>query len=138
MIWNFTAWLLESFGVVLEGVKPEAGIGKPGSIVLVQGRNMIRTLRSGFGLANTTTQSGYRWGGIVDLPLLQPTAGREALDAASNQLLHRIVSALDQLISPIAAGHPESFSNDGFLQWIVATRKFSLCGHLEVNASPRW
>ena len=124
--------------VVLEGVESEARTGKLGSIVLVQGRNMIRTLRSGFGLANTTTQSGYRWGGVVDLPLLQPTAGREALDAASNQLLHRIVSALDQLISPIAAGHPESFSNDGFLQWIVATRKFSLCGHLGSNTSPQW
>ena len=122
--------------IILEGVKSETGIGKPGAIVLVQGRNVIRTLRSGFGLASVTTQSGYRWGGIVDLPFLQPTAGREALDAASNQLLQRIVSALDNLISPIAADHPESFSNDGFLQWIVATNQFSLCGHLEVTSRP--
>ena len=122
--------------IILEGVKSETGIGKPGAIVLVQGRNVIRTLRSGFGLASVTTQSGYRWGGIVDLPFLQPTAGREALDAASNQLLQRIVSALDNLISPIAADHPESFSNDGFLQWIVATDQFSLCGHLEVTSRP--
>ena len=122
--------------IVLEGVKSETGLGKPGFIVLVQGRNMIRTLRTGFGLANVTTQSGYRWGGVVDLPFLQPTAGREALDAASNQLLQKIVSALDILISPLAAEHPESFSNDGFLQWIAATRKFSLCGHLEVTPRP--
>ena len=122
--------------IILEGVKSARGIGKPGAIVLVQGRNVIRTLRSGFGLANVTTQSGYRWGGIVDLPFLQPTAGREALDAASNQLLQRVVSALDNVISPIAAEHPESFSNDGFLQWIVATNQFSLCGHLEVTPRP--
>ena len=122
--------------IILEGVKSETGIGKPGAIVLVQGRNVIRTLRSGFGLASVTTQSGYRWGGIVDLPLLQPTAGREALDAASNQLLQLIVSALDNLISPIAAERPESFSNDGFLQWITATNQFSLCGHLEVTSRP--
>ena len=122
--------------IILEGVKSERGIGKPGAIVLVQGRNAIRTLRSGFGLANVTTQSGYRWGGIVDLPFLQPTAGREALDAASNQLLQRVVSALDNVISPIAAEHPGSFSNDGFLQWIVATNQFSLCGHLEVTPRP--
>ena len=122
--------------IILEGIKSETGIGKPGTIILVQGRNVIRTLRSGFGLANVTTQSGYRWGGIVDLPLLQPTAGREALDAASNQLLQRIVSALDNLISPIAADHPESFSNDGFLQWVVTTKQFSLCGHLEVTPRP--
>ena len=122
--------------IILEGVKSETAMGKPGTIVLVQGRNVVRTLRSGFGLANVTTQSGYHWGGIVDLPLLQPTAGREALDTASNQLLQRIVSALDNLISPIAAEHSESFSNDGFLQWVVATSQFSLCGHLEVTPRP--
>ena len=122
--------------IILKGVKSETAIGKPGTIVLVQGRNVVRTLRSGFGLANVTTQSGYRWGGIIDLPLLQPTAGREALDTASNQLLQRIVSALDNLISPIAAEHSESFSNDGFLQWIVATSQISLCGHLEVTPRP--
>ena len=122
--------------IILESVKSETAIGKPGTIVLVQGRNVVRTLRSGFGLANVTAQSGYRWGGVIDLPLLQPTAGREALDTASNQLLQRIVSALDNLISPIAAEHSESFSNDGFLQWVVATSQFSLCGHLEVTPRP--
>ena len=122
--------------IVLEGLKSETGLGKPGSIVLVQGQNVIRTLRSGFGLANVTAQSAYRWGGVIDLPFLQPTAGREALDAVSNQLLQRIISALDNLVSPIAAEHPECFSNDGFLQWIVATNQFSLCGHLEVTPRP--
>ena len=122
--------------VVLEDLVSETGLGRPGAIVLVQGQNVIRTLRSGFGLANVTAQSGYRWGGVVDLPFLQPTAGREALDAASNQLLQQIISALDNLVSPIAAEHPESFSNDGFLQWIVATNQFSLCGHLEVILRP--
>ena len=134
---------LELFGmasgelrVVLEGVKSERGIGQPGSIVLLQGRNLIRTLRSGFGLANVTTQSAYRWGGVIDLPFLQPTAGREALDSSSSQLLQGIVSSLDKLVSPTAAEHPESFSNDGFLQWIAATNQFSLCGYLEVTLRP--
>ena len=122
--------------IVLEGLESETGLGKPGSIVLAQGQNVIRTLRSGFGLANVTTQSRYRWGGVIDLPFLQPTAGREALDAASNQLLQRIISGLDNLVSPIAAQHRECFSNDGFLRWIVATNRFSLCGHLEVTTRP--
>lgn len=122
--------------IILEGLKSETGLGRPGAIVLVQGQNMIRTLRSGFGLANVAAQSGYRWGGVIDLPFLQPTAGREALDATSNQLLQRIIFALDNLVSPIAAEHAESFSNDGFLQWIVGTNQFSLCGHLEVTPRP--
>ena len=122
--------------IVFENIVSQTGLGKPGVIVLLQGRNAIRTLRSGFGLATVAMQSGYQWGGVVDLPFLKPTAGREALDASSNQLLQQIVSALDQLVSPIAAEHSESFANDGFLRWIVATGQYDLCGPLEVTPRP--
>lgn len=122
--------------VVFETIVSKAGLGRPGSLVLLQGRNAIRTLRSGFGLATISVPSIYRWGGIVDLPFLTPTAGREALDASSSQLLQRIISDLDQIVSPIAAEHPESFSNDGFLRWIVDTQRFDLCGSLEVAPRP--
>ena len=134
---------LEIFGmasgelrIVLENIKTEASLGKAGSIVLLQDRNVIRTLRSGFGLATVAMQSRYRWGGIVDLPFLKPTAGRESLDASSTQLLQRCISAIDKLISPVAARHSESFLSDGFLQWVVATRKFQLCGPIEVTPRP--
>lgn len=122
--------------VVLEGVGSPAGLGRTGSMVLIQGRNAIRTLRSGFGLATVALQSRYHWGGIVDLPFLKPTAGREALDAESNQQLQRLIVALDKLISPLAADHVESFSNDGFLQWVASTNQFALCGPLEVTPRP--
>ena len=122
--------------VVFENVLSQAGLGRPGAIVLLQGRNAIRTLRSGFGLATVAMQSGYQWGGVVDLPFLKPTAGREALDASSNQLLQQVVSALDHIVSPIAAEHAESFANDGLLRWIVATSQFELCGPLEVTTRP--
>ena len=122
--------------IVIENVVSQAGLGRLGTIVLLQGRNVIRTQRSGFGLATVAMPSGYHWGGVVDLPFLRPTAGREALDASSNQLLQKIVSNLDQVVSPIAAEYSESFANDGFLRWIVATRKFELCGPLEVTPRP--
>ena len=122
--------------IVLENVVSHTGLGRPGWTVLLQGRNAIRTLRSGFGLATVAMQSGYQWGGVVDLPFLKPTAGREALDAPSNQLLQQVVSALDKVVSPIAADHPESFTNDGFLRWIIATGQYKLCGPLEVTPRP--
>ena len=122
--------------VVLENIQTASGIGRPGSIVLLQERNAIRTLRSGFGLATVAANSLYRWGGVVDLPFLKPTAGREALDATSGQLLQQMVAALDTLVSPIAAQHAGSFTNDYFLQWIVATKQFQLCGPLEVTVRP--
>lgn len=122
--------------VVIENVRSEAGLGQPGFIVLLQDRNAIRTLRSGFGLATVAMHSGYQWGGVVDLPFLKPTAGREALDASSTQVLQQIVSALDQYVSPIAAEHSESFQNDGFLRWVVSAGRFDLCGPLEVTPRP--
>ena len=122
--------------IVLENVQPDVANGRPGSIVLLQGRNAIRTLRSGFGLSTVAVQSGYHWGGAVDLSILKPTAGREALDVSSNQLLQQIISALDQITSSIAATHPESFANDGFLQWIITTGQYGICGPLETTSRP--
>ena len=122
--------------IVLDNIKAAVGIGRPGSIVLLQDRNAIRTLRSGFGLATVAAPSTYRWGGVVDLPFFSPTAGREALDDSSSQLLHQVLSAVDNLVSPIAARHAESFANDCFLRWVVATRQFELCGPLEVTPRP--
>ena len=122
--------------VVVENIESENGLGRIGAIVLLQGRNSIRTLRSGFGLAPVAMRSIYHWGGVADLPFLKPTAGREALDAASNQLLQKIISALDRIVSRTASKHVESFSNDSFLQWVAATKNFALCGQLEVAPRP--
>ena len=122
--------------VIVENVRSVAGLGRPGAIVLQQGRNAIRTQRSGFGLAIVAIQSVYQWGGVVDLSFLKPTAGREALDASSNQLLQRIVSHLDDYISPIASVHSESFANDGFLRWIASRGQSELCGRLTVSPRP--
>lgn len=122
--------------VILENVQSVPGLGRPGSMVLLQGGNAIRTLRSGFGLSTVAMHSWYQWGGVIDLAILKPTAGREALDASSNQLLQQVISDLDSLISPIAAKHDESFANDGFLRWVTETGQFALCGPLEVTPRP--
>ena len=122
--------------VVVDNIKTAAGLGRPGAIVLLQDHNAIRTLRSGFGLATVGVQSLYGWGGVVDLPFLTPTAGREALDASSNQLLQKLLAAVDSLVSPVAAGHPEAISNAHVLQWITATGQYELCSPLEVSPRP--
>ena len=122
--------------VVVNNIRTATGLGRPGAIILLQDINALRTLRSGFGLATVGMQSLYKWGGVVDLPFLTPTAGREALDASSNQLLQQLLAAIDNLISPVAAGHPESFSNEHVLQWIAATGQYGLCGPLEVSFRP--
>ena len=122
--------------VILENVQAVSKIPNPGSIVLLQDRNAIRTFRSGFGLSTVAMHSRYQWGGVADLSILKPTAGREALDVSSTQHLQKIITALDDLVSPIAAEHPESFANNSFLQWVAETEQFALCGSLEVTPRP--
>ena len=122
--------------VVLRNVTGKAISGLPGTLVLLQSAAAIRTFRSGFGLATVGLQSIYRWGGVIDLPFLTPTAGREALEANSNQQLQELVGALDTAVSELATSHAESFGNDLFLQWILQTRQFHLCRQLEVAVRP--
>ena len=122
--------------VVLENVVSQRGLGQPGWVALQQDRNAIRTLRSGFGLATVGLPSHYRWGGVADLPFLRPTAGREALDSSSTQILHQVLSAVDHLVSSLAGEHIESFRNEGFLRWIVRTQQYHLCGPIEITPRP--
>ena len=54
--------------VVIEDIEGVQGGEFNGAIVLVQGQNVVRTMKSGFGLAGVAIPSPYRWGGIIDLP----------------------------------------------------------------------
>ena len=109
---------------------------RPGIMVLLQERAGVQTLRSGFGLSTVALQSMYHWGGVADVPVLKPTAGREALDAQSNQLLHDLIRAIDECVSGCASRHEESYANDCFLSWIVSRGKFALCGPMQVEPRP--
>ena len=122
--------------VVVENIQSVPDLPSPGSIVLIQGSGALRTLRSGFGLSTVAVHSFYQWGGVADLAILKPTAGREALDDSSNQLLQQIIADVDNVVSPIASAHAESFANEGLLRWIARTRQFALCGPLQVASRP--
>lgn len=122
--------------VVLDNVDTLPSSGRPGRAVLVQGSSAVRTLRSGFGLATIAVPSLYRFGGAVDLPALQPTAGREALETRSNDLLQRLFAAVDEVVSEAAAGHEEALTNQEFLNWIVRGQRFQICGGLLVRVEP--
>jgi molecular chaperone HtpG len=122
--------------VVLENIMTQPMSGRSGRAVLVQGTSAVRTLRSGFGLATISVPSAYRFGGVVDLPALKPTAGREALDDASNALLAKLFAAIDEVVTQLAQGHEEMLENQAFLTWIQRHQRFDLCGPLAVRVEP--
>ena len=107
-----------------------------GSMILRQGAGVLRTFRSGFGLAVTGVESIYAFGGVADFLFLQPTAGREALTTGSTQVLQRIVSRVDEFVSLKLSERPESNASTPFATWVQRHGRYDLCSNLRVGIEP--
>ncbi len=124
-----TVWI-ELKNITLSGNRLE------GRVLLKQGIGQIMAYRSGFGLARTGVFSTYSFGGVADLKVLQPTAGRDALTNASVQVLQTIVTSVEQMIAPIIADSPYTDMNTSFMSWATQKNKFDLLGNLRVSLLP--
>ena len=107
-----------------------------GGVVLRQGQGAIRTFRSGFGLAVTSCTSAFNLGGIADVAILQPTAGREALTTDSTQILQELVAGLDEQVALALAGTPAADQSTALMQWIRAHQRYDLCDELRIRVEP--
>ena len=107
-----------------------------GQIVLRTGQPVLRTFRSGFGLATASVSSIYQFGGIADLLTLEPTAGREAITADGMQLLQSMVVEIDGFVSEILSSLDECDASTPFMSWVVAHSKYEFCGRLRMSISP--
>lgn len=108
----------------------------PGQLILKQGLNSIRTFRNGFGLATATVSSTFAFGGAANLLALQPTAGREALETSSLQLLQSIISDIDAFAALELAKRPECNLNTYFINWLIHHGRFDLARHVRVRCEP--
>lgn len=107
-----------------------------GVVLLRQGIHQIRTFRSRFGLATAAVSSAYNFGGVANLTVLEPTAGREALTTSSLQLLQSIVTECETYVSERFASTPLSDMNTGFMQWVAQHGRFELCSKLSIRLEP--
>lgn len=112
------------------------GVAIDGILVLRQGHHQIQTLRSKFALAGAGVSSYYRFGGVANLPVLQPTAGREAITNESMQLLQDLISSVDTFVSLAVAETPYADANTDFMTWAQRNGRIDLCGNLKVNFTP--
>lgn len=67
-----------------------------GDIVLRENGGTIFCLRNGFGLAPIALGSSFKWGGIVNLSDLTPTAGRDSLTRESISFISSIILSVEQ------------------------------------------
>jgi len=109
-----------------------------GKILLKQGLGQIMAFRSGFGLARTGVSSYYSFGGVANVKVLQPTAGRDALDGASVQVLQSLVTAAEHMIAPIIADSPHVDMNTSFMNWTIQHNMFDLLENLKVTLLPKY
>jgi molecular chaperone HtpG len=107
-----------------------------GRIVLRTGHSALRTFRSGFGLATASVTSTYQFGGVADLLVLEPTAGREAITADGMQLLQSMMTEIDAFSSSILAERDECDVSTPFMNWVVAQNRYEMCGRLKMSVSP--
>jgi len=107
-----------------------------GDIVLRQGSGAIRTFRSGFGLAVAGVTSAYGLGGLANVEIFEPTAGREALRTGSLQILQDAVTDLDRLVSLTLAKLAQSDQSTAFMRWALDHGEIELCSLVRVRVEP--
>lgn len=107
-----------------------------GRILLRTGHSALRTFRSGFGLATASVSSAYQFGGIADLLILEPTAGREALTVDGLQLLQSMMAEIDSFVSVLLSERDECDVSTAFMNWVVSHNRYELCGRLKMTITP--
>jgi molecular chaperone HtpG len=112
-----------------------------GDIALSQGGGGIYGSRNYFGLAPIPVTSFYNLGGVVNLSILHPTAGREALSRESIEFVSQIISIIEKKISESLSDLEISDLNSGFLNYISSNSRFELAKNLKIVVQPndeRW
>ena len=108
----------------------------PGMLVFRTGHSNLRTFRNGFGLATASVNSTYQFGGVADLSVLEPTAGREAITVDGLQLLQSMMADIDYFVSEQLASLDECDSSTAFMHWILGHKRYDLCGKLRMTIQP--
>ncbi|MDQ4406320.1 hypothetical protein RBU00_08665 [Rhizobium sp. AN63] len=106
-----------------------------GHLALRSSDGAIQTARSGFGLAMAPISSIYAFGGVIDMQVLQPTAGREALTSDGVQLLQSMMTEIDNFASERLSNTEQCNQSTPFMQWICSNGRYDLAGNLAIEVS---
>jgi molecular chaperone HtpG len=112
-----------------------------GDIVLSQGSGGIYGMRNYFGLAPIPVSGFFNFWGVVNLSILHPTAGREALSRQSIELVSQIVNVIETKVADSLSDLDISDMNSGFLNFVSSNNKFELAKNLRIVVQPndeRW
>lgn len=112
--------------------------GRPvaGEALLVQQAGPLMGYRNSFGLAAIPASSYYQFGGAVNLGVLHPTAGREALSRESVALVQGLLNAVQIAASMAIASTEAADRNASFHQFVQSQGRYDLAYGIGVEVKP--
>ena len=108
-----------------------------GQVFFIQEGGQTLGFRNFFGLAPIPVSSVYNFGGFVNLDILHPTAGREALTRESIQHVANIVAQIEAEVSKDLAETPVADQNQLFQQYILSHGPIELAKNVKVAVLPK-
>lgn len=129
---------VNSQGMILARVNNilRASLQVIGEVFLTQNGGQTLGFRNLFGLAPIPVSSIFSFGGFINLSVLHPTAGREALSRESIQFVAEVVIAIEKGVSESLAGTEFADRNTGFQQYILNHNRIDLAKRLKVQVQP--
>jgi molecular chaperone HtpG len=110
--------------------------GLSGEMFFVQSGGQTLGFRNLFGLAPIPVSGTYSFGGYVNLNILHPTAGREALSRESIQQIGRLVSMIESEVSKDVAETLSADQNQAFQQYILTHGLIQLAKNIRISILP--
>jgi molecular chaperone HtpG len=107
-----------------------------GDIFLEQGKQVVFGMRNKFGLSSMPLNSLFSFGGIVNLSMLQPTAGREAISRESIQFVSLIIQHIEKIVAEELSKYESCDTNHFFLNYIYYSHKYNLAGKIKIQILP--
>ena len=107
-----------------------------GEAFFVQGGGQTLGFRNLFGLAPIPISGVYNFGGFVNLSILNPTAGREALSRESIQVVVKLVSLIEAHASEDIAQTASADQNQQFQQYILSHGLIQFAKNVNIAVLP--
>lgn len=103
-----------------------------GDICLNASDSVLFGLRNSFGLAPIAVNSVFHLNGIVNLLMLMPTAGREAVSRESTSFVSKLVRIADDIVANEIAKYPLANNSRELHAYIRSNRRYDLAGFIEI------
>lgn len=107
-----------------------------GIVCIKQDSGPLWGYRSSFGLAPIPLNSTYSFGGVINISLLKPTAGREALTKESVSVASRILQLAEACTTQTMAESEVINRSNSFMSYVLQTGELDLAENLKIRVEP--